>query len=436
MSTQSHTPDPGTRMVSRRAFLAGIGALGAGLALAGCSGPARAAGRTAGATTISFYLSKPEVIPYFHTLIAKYHAEQGRVRVILDSSSNVPADFVRNNPPDLGCWNYNFSVAEFVNHGALSDLSDTPQAKSINPALWPLMRQTANYPGRISAIPYSVMAAGVIYNKDVFAKHGIAVPTTWTQLIAACEKLTRAGVTPFFNTYADTWTVAQGLFDYTIGGMVDVPAFFAGLKKEGTAVGPRSRVSFSKDLAAPMRRMVKLTEYANKDAASRHYGDGNTAFAQGKSAMYLQGPWALSQIALTTPHMNLGMFPLPVTDDPADLKARVNVDLALWIPEASRKKDAARDFMAWLMQPRINDTYNDVNDGFGARAGAPAPTNPALAGLRKYYAGNAFYLGPSQLIPAAIPVANDAQAIALGGNPATQLEQLDADWSRYAIRVS
>ena len=49
--------------------------------------------------------------------------------------------------------------------------------------------------------------------------------------------------------------------------------------------------------------------------------------------MYLQGPWAFGEIAKTDPDLDLGTFPLPMTDDPADLKVRVNIDLALWIPE-------------------------------------------------------------------------------------------------------
>ena len=39
------------------------------------------------------------------------------------------------------------------------------------------------------------------------------------------------------------------------------------------------------------------------------------------------------------------IYALPVTDDPADRKVRVNIDLALWIPEGSTKKDAAREFL-------------------------------------------------------------------------------------------
>jgi raffinose/stachyose/melibiose transport system substrate-binding protein len=414
--------------LSRRSFLVGAGALGAGLALAGC------APQSAGVTEISFYVSKPEVIGYFDTLIAKFHKTQSSVRVIRDSTSNLSADFVRNSPPDLGCLNYNFSMVQFVERGALSDLSDMPEAGRINPDITPLVKATADYPGRTSVIPYSLTAASVLYNKDVFAKHGVAIPTTWDELAAAAETFAAAGISPFFNTYKDTWTVAQGLFDYTVGGMIDIPAFFSRLRSEGTSVGAASRASFQKDFGGAMSRVAELTAYANKDAASRGYGDGNLAFAQGKSAMYLQGPWALGELAKTNKALNIGTFPLPVTNDPSDLKVRVNVDLALWIPEASPKKAAARRFLSFLMQPEIQNTYNADNNAFGTTKDAPPASNPALAGMQKYYDSAAFYLGASQLIPSAIPVANYAQSIALGSRPGPVLEQLDGDWSRLALR--
>lgn len=421
-------PAPG---VSRRSFLVGAGVLGAGFALAGCAAPGSTA---SGVTEISFYVSKPEVLGYFDTLIAQFHKAQSKVRVVRDSTSNMSANFVRNSPPDLGCWNYNFSVVEFVERGALSDLSDMPEAATINPDITPLMKETASYPGRTAAIPYSLTAASVLYNKDLFAKHQLSVPTTWDELVVVCETLQKAGVTPFFNTYKDTWTVAQGLFDYTVGGMVDGPEFFSKLKAEGTNVGPHSNVSFQKDFAPAMERMAQLGQYANKNAASRGYGDGNLAFAKGEAAMYLQGPWALNEIAKTNAKMNVGTFPLPVTNDPTDLKVRVNVDLALWIPEASTKKEAARSFLSFLMQPEIQNKYNADNNAFGTTKDAPPTTNPALIGMQKYYDDAAFYLGASQMIPSEIPVANYAQSIALGSKPGPVLTQLDGDWSRLALR--
>ena len=63
--------------------------------------------------------------------------------------------------------------------------------------------------------------------------------------------------------------------------------------------------------------------------------------------MYFQGPWALGEIAKTSPDLELGTFPLPMTNDPDDLKVRVNLDLALWVPEASNSKEAARTFVSY-----------------------------------------------------------------------------------------
>lgn len=409
----------------------GAGVLGTSFAMAGCAQPKSPSGS---ATTITFYLSKPEVISYFDGIIDQFHKSQDNVRVIRDSTSNLSADFVRNQPPDIGCLNYNLEIAAFVEHGALSDLSDTDAAKSVDPKLWPLVKQTAEYAGRTCAIPYSVMASSVIYNRDIFDKHELEVPTTWDELVAICETLESSGIPPFFTTIKDSWTIAQGLFDYSVGGMIDVPQFFSDLHREGTLVSATSDTSFQKDFALPMQRMVQLRDYSNKNATSRSYGDGNLAFSQGQSAMYLQGPWVLNEIAKSNPSMNLATFPLPVTNYPGDLKVRVNVDLALWIPEASKKKDAARQFLAFLMQPEINNKYNADNNGFGVTVDAPATTNPVLAGMQKYYNDAAFYLGPSQLVPRAIPVANYAQAIAYGSDPKAQLQALDAGWSRLALR--
>ncbi|WP_182045622.1 ABC transporter substrate-binding protein [Curtobacterium sp. ME26] len=428
---QAHATTRGTAGVTRRGFLLGAGGIGAGLALAGC---APLGGSSSRPETITFYVSKPEVIGYFDDVIAKFHESQSKIRVVRDSTSNMSANFVRNRPPDLGCLNYNYAMVSFVEHGALTDLSDTRERDTINPDLWPLMQQTADYPGRTSVLPYSVTAASVIYDKALFAQQGLEVPTTWSAFTDVCERLVRAGITPMYGTYKDNWTIAQGMFDYSVGGMLDVPATFAALDREGTSVGKGSGVSFEKDFAAPVGRMVDLLQWHQAGAASRGYGDGNLAFAQGKAAMYLQGPWALGEIAKTNPDMDLGTFPFPATDDPADNKVRVNVDLGLWIPEASRKQEAAREFLSFLMSPAVSDQYNADNNGFGVRKDSPPVSNPALRGMQDSYDDARFYLGASQLIPAEIPVANYLQSIAFGGAPEPQLRTLDGDWARLALR--
>jgi raffinose/stachyose/melibiose transport system substrate-binding protein len=409
--------------------------LASSAALLGLVATALVACSSGGPEQVRFLLSKPEAIPYFRDLIEEYNASQDDVEVVLDSASNLQAGFLRGNPPDLGLLNYNMEMARFMERGALSDLSDMPEADRILPEVQDLVDQYATYPGRTSVLPYSVMAASVIYNKQIFEANGLEVPTTVDELIQACQTLTDAGVTPFYATYKDPWTVAQGWFDYTVGGMVDVADFYEKMNELGTAVGPDSEVSFEKTFDEPVTLMKQFSdECTNPDAASKGYGDGNLAFAEGQAAMYLQGPWAFGEIAKTSPDLDLGTFPLPVTNDPDDLKVRVNLDLAAWIPEASDHKQAARKFLSYLFQKDVMDKYNAAQLGYGTTTDAAPVTDPRIVGMKKYFDAAEFYQGASQQIPLTIPAANYLQGIVLGSDVESTLATMDADWARLALR--
>ncbi|PKI91688.1 carbohydrate-binding protein [Actinomycetales bacterium SN12] len=401
-----------------------------GSALVGCSSDGR--------ETIRFTFSKREAIEFMTKLVADYNASQDDVRVEIDTSGVdvVSASFVRGNPPDIMLANYNYEVARFVQRCALSDLGGTDAAKNVRDDLQPLMAQYGSCEGRTSALPYSVMAASVIYNKQIFADQGLEVPRTWDELLQVGDQLKEAGITPFYATFKDDWTVGQGWYDYAAGGSLDVIDFFDALAKEGAEVGPDSKVSFEKDFAEPMERMLQLAQnYTNDDAPSRGYGDGNLAFAKGEAAMYLQGPWAFSEIAKTSPDLELGTFPLPMTDDPDDLAVRVNMDLAVMIPEESSHKKAARDFLEFLYEPENIESYNASQLGFTPLTDAPAPDDPRVEGMIEYYDEGRIYQGPSVLVPRVIPTNGYAQSMVLGAEPAGVLRTMDADWARIAFRA-
>jgi raffinose/stachyose/melibiose transport system substrate-binding protein len=417
-----------TATVRRCAAALAVTALGAAM-LAGCSADGR--------ETIRFTFSKREALTFMNEVVADYNASQDRVRVEMDTSGVdvVSASFVRGNPPDIMLANYNYEVARFVQRCALTDLSGTTAATTVREDLQPLMDQYGVCAGRTSALPYSVMASSVIYNTQIFEDLALEVPTTWDELRQTAETLKANGITPFYGTFKDDWTVGQGWYDYAVGGSLDVIDFFDALAAEGDAVGPDSAVSFEKDFSAAMDRMTELAStYTNPDADSRAYGDGNLAFAQGQAAMYLQGPWALGEIAKTSPDLPVGTFPLPMTDDPDDLAVRVNMDLAAIIPEGSRHQEAARDFLEYLYQPEIIEAYNESQLGFAPTKDAPAPSDPRVAGMIPYYEEGRIYQGASVLVPKTIPVFNYAQAMILGASPERTLRTMDQDWARLAFR--
>ncbi|ATG53137.1 carbohydrate-binding protein [Brachybacterium vulturis] len=412
--------------LTRRTLLAGVGGALAATALTSCG--------DSGPSELTLYQSKPEAISYFSRLAAEFSRSQDRFTVQHDIATNLSASFVRNNPPDLGCQNYNLEMGRFMERGALSDLSDLPEAATIREDVAELADWYPTYEGRTSVLPYSVTAAAVIYNRQIFEEHGLEVPTTWEELLSVCETLQAADVTPIYGTFLDPWTIAQGLFDYTVGGMVDVRSFYDQMDEIGEDVGPGSEVSFQNTLLEPVERMLELIPYHNVDAPSRAYGDGNTAMAQGKAAMYFQGPWALGEIEKAGTEVDLGTFPLPATADPADLRVRVNIDLSLWIPEAANEQEGARELLQFLMQPDIQNSYNDAFLAFGSTKNAPPVTDDRIAEMQQYYDEGRFYMGASQFIPNSIPAQNYLQSIVGGADAEQTLARMDADWARLAFR--
>ncbi len=423
-------------VLSRRSMMKAVGLGAAAIAapglVAGCSS-------SGGATRIVFEETKPEVVPYFNNLVAKFNASQSQVVVTHDFTSSLIAEFVRGNPPAIDCDNYNLTTSIFVARGVLADLAGFPQAQLIEPNIQALVTQYASYHGETSILPYSVAAEGVIYNVDLFDKVGVSsVPTTWSEFLAVCEKFKSANITPVYQTYGDTWTIQQGLFDYTVGGMVDVAAFYQQLAREGTNLGPNSSVSFDKDFTEPCKQMLSLSPYFNAGSIAKHYGDGNLAFANGQAGMYMQGPWAVGQVLAINPKLKMGTFPLPATEDASQTKCRVNLDLAIWLPRSqpAAQRQAAVQFLDYLMQPSVVNAYNQANLAFSPLKNAPPQTSPIVSGLQQYVSSGRFYQGPGTYVPITIPVGNFVQEMMLTGNVSGFTSSMDGAFKRLAVRTS
>jgi raffinose/stachyose/melibiose transport system substrate-binding protein len=415
----------------------GLGA--AAVAVPGLAAGCSSSGGGGPTTSIVFEETKPEVVPYFNNLVAKYNASQSHVSVTHDFTTNLIAAFVRGNPPAIDCDNYNLTTSIFVARGVLADLAGLPQAKLINPDIQALVNQYASFHGETNVLPFSVAACGVIYNKDLFDKVGVSdVPTTWSEFLAVCEKFKSKSITPIYQTYGDPWTTQQGLFDYTVGGMIDVAAFYQQLAREGTNLGPDSSVSFEKDFTAPSKQMLSLAPYFNSNPIAKKYVDGNTAFAGSQAGMYMQGPWAVGQVLTINPKLKMGTFPLPATDDASQTKCRVNLDLAVWLPrsQSAAQRTAALHFLNYLMQPSVINAYNQANLAFSPLKNAPPQTSPLVSGLNQYVRSGRFYQGAGTYVPLTIPVGNFIQEMMLTGNVAGFTSSMDSAFKRLAIRTS
>lgn len=421
------------RRPSRRTVLKGLG-----VGTLATVVPGLLTGCSSDSSSIRFEMAKQEVIPYFDKLVVSFNKKHPGIKVTHDSTSNLIAQFVRGNPPDIDCDNYNLTTAIFVGRGVLADLADLPQAKTIDPKVQALVTQYGQFHGETSVLPYSVTACGVVYNVDIFDKVGAQVPKTWSEFLALCDKLKSKNITPIYATYKDPWTVKQGLFDYVAGGSINVADFYKRLAAEGKNLGPDSPVSFRHDFQPVMKQMLEVLPFSNADAPSRGYADGNAAFAHGQGAMYLQGPWAIGQMAAVNPKLKLATFPLPATDNPADTKCRVNLDLAIWLPRilSGAKRTNAIKVLDYLMDPAVINAYNRDNLAFSPLTNAPSVKDSRIAGLDPYVRAGKFYQGAGTYVPNVIPTDNYLQEFVLTKNSKQFLDKLDSDFRRLATRTS
>jgi len=419
----------GRRPFSRRVMLGGL-ALGAlGLGLTGCApGGSRR-------VRIRFTNNKRETLGYFRGLVDAFNESQSGILVQHDTSTgSLLPQFVRGNYPDIGCYNYNLPSSTVLERGLFSDLGDLPEAGTIEPAVQDLVTQYSQFEGQTNVLPFSIAAAGVVYNRDLFERIGAEVPTTWPEFTALCDAFLEEGITPIQGTFRDMWTVQQGHFDYTSGGLVDVPAFYESMREEGAAVGPDSDVSFSKDFRETGERMLQLFSYSQADALTRSYPDGNAAFSAGEAAMYLQGPWAISEIGVINPDLPVGTFPMPVSDDPDETRARVNLDLAVWVPNGVQHREQSLEFLSYLMSPDVLNAYNEENLAYSTLTDAPPVTDERIEGLQEAYDDGRFYQGAGTYLPEVIPIQNYLQEFVINENVEGLLRKLDVDWARLSQR--
>jgi len=97
--------------------------------------------------------------------------------------------------PDIAQLKAYGELQPLIDGGYLDALDDSvPQLKEFGEAALGGSRSVVD--GKLYGVPYSTPVMGVFYNTEIFEKNGIAVPKTYPDFLAACEKLKAAGVLP------------------------------------------------------------------------------------------------------------------------------------------------------------------------------------------------------------------------------------------------
>lgn len=415
-----------------RRSMAVIGVLGLIMTAGGCAGDS-----DNGVTTLNFFQYKGEALQDFDTIIKQFEAENKDIRVvqnqIADSETAIRTLLVKDRAPDVITLNANASFGALSKAGVFYDFSKEPVLKTINPAVQEILSALGTARDQVNGLGYVNNADGIIYNRAIFAEQGLEVPETWDELIAVCEKLKAAGITPFAGTLADSWTVMPSW--NAIGAYYSQDGFFDKMRAEGKNVNANSPVSFEKNFPEAMDRQLQLYKYTQDGARGANYDDGSALFAGGKVAMLLQGIWALSPVKTINPDIDAAIFPYPIPQNPEDRMLVSGVDVVVTLPKDGPKHNEAMRFVNFLFRADVVEKFAAAQTMIPSVEGAKLSDDPALQSVAPFFDAGKITGFIDHQVPPAIPLTGIVQQAVFDGNGAPALRSLDSEWRKVAART-
>ncbi len=379
-------------------------------------------------TQIELFQFKGEAVDIFGELVADFEAEHPDIDVVLNNVPNADAAIrtrlVRDDVPDVMTLNGSGNFAQLARADVFYDFAGEPVLDTVNPAIVKILTDLGTSgEGEVNGVPFANNADGVIYNKDLFAEHGLEPPTTWDEMIEVADAFEAEGIAPFYITLREAWTSLPAW--NALASNLPPEDFWPKVDDGET--------SFQDDYQLVAERMTKLFSYGQEDKFSRGYEDGNRAFAEGNVPMYLQGIWAITAIRDFNPEFEIGTFALPM-DTPEDTRARLGRRRrASTMPKEPEHPEASLALIEYLMRPEVVDKY--VTD----QAAIPTLTgvlseDPALEGLLPYFEELRLVGFTDHQIPASIPLQQINQSFLIDGDQDAYLSQLDKEWDKFVDR--
>ena len=213
--------------------------------------------------------------------------------------------------PDVYICNPGPNMDVYVNAGAAADLTDI------------LENQEADW--------YASFTDG-IFERMTYDGKIMAVPTTYDELIAACQKLQDAGYTPISCSAGTAWCLSM-----IAGYLCD---------RQGVdlaAIADHTANWTDENCIEAGTKLKDLSQYFQATAAGDSNDQATAAFYNGEAAMLVQGSWAIAQINGNNPDFEskCGVFQFPGIDGANDPNRMIVKTDNLLMSSTTEHQDAA-----------------------------------------------------------------------------------------------
>lgn len=413
-------------MLTRRQAVKALVALAAvAPSLVGCSGGSTGASSSEGVTNIEVVSYKQEATKVFSQLEQDFNATHSDIHLTVSSPKEamtvLKTRFVRGDYPDIIGFGGDVNYSDFVEAKILADVSSYPGLRKVKKSYLDILETLEYVPTEgVFGVPWMANAAGVLYNRSMFAEHGWKVPGTWDEFVALLESVRQQGTQPLYAGFKDTWTT---LAPWNALAVELAPSDTCKLVNEG-------KTTFTAEYREVAEKLYKLLPYMEENPFAYGYNDACTAFAKGQSAMFMIGSYALPQILSVNPSMDIDSFVIPGSNDTSKLVLNSGVDLQFGVMESCPHKDAAYKVLDFFLEQGNMQTYIDAQSSVPCVEGQFALSSK-LDGMRPYIDAGKVADFQDHHYPSQMSVDAQIQTFLMDGDVDKFLAKFDADWTRY-----
>jgi multiple sugar transport system substrate-binding protein len=360
-SEQSPSPsEVGFQVFSRRTLFAAAGAVGVGAVAAGYghkpsttpTTPATTPAAPAGdAVTVGSNYSDEKPKAAFAAAVAATGVPAS-INTVDHNSYQENFNTYIQQPDDVVSWFAGYRMRAFASKGVIGDISDvwaglTDMSEGFKSASTAL-------DGKQYFVPLYFYPWAVHYRKSLFAEKGYAVPTTWDEFKALCDKMKADGITPLAAANDGGWP-QMGMFD-----MINMRT--NGYDFHVSLMGGKESWTDDK-VKKVFSNWAEITGYYQPDVNGRTWQDAATALGKKEVGMYLLGTFVTSNFdpakdpAAQEIIDDIDFFAFPAID-PAHGQDAVEAPIDGFMMAAKPKNEAgAKALLGGLGQAAAIDAY-------------------------------------------------------------------------------
>lgn len=200
----------------------------------------------------------------------------------------------------------------------------------------------------VYSVPFASQTLGLFINKDVFAKAGVTAPTTWAELLSACQALKAKGVIPIANGTQSPFMTE------VLTSVVTNP--FLGLDFVADVLAGRTTFEDKRYVAA-LGHLLELREFMPPGFTAVDYPTMQQLFTSGRAAMFFGGSFEIATFRRQNPKIDMDFVAPPSPTAGAARPVSVFYDGGYAINAKSAHEDDAATLLRFMASKPFGDKF-------------------------------------------------------------------------------